>query len=220
MSERCALKRRVQARGGAGGFHYAVLAIPVGGMEKIAGDLMDANQGFSDMVERSSHGPDPGVPALDREVAEELGHPHGGDSVAASFVEPLDTYCDMGQTLDRETWPNVTGRRLRLRRPRGHPGESQKNAETRVANAEKYSPRRSGISRTGRGGRSPARRTGRGQRFDDQYFRANIADWERYVITPAGTVQPVAPGASGFGTWCLPETGLTTGSTGAVSRRP
>jgi hypothetical protein len=37
------------------------------------------------------------------------------------------------------------------------------------------------------------------QRFEFKYWRANVSAWERYVITPAGSVKyRLAPGESGF----------------------
>jgi hypothetical protein len=67
------------------------------------------------------------------------------------------------------------------------------------------------------------RQDGKGvQRFDSQYWRANTSPWERYVITPAGTVADRLPsGDSGFANLKLAGDWTATGIDGGrASCRP
>ena len=64
------------------------------------------------------------------------------------------------------------------------------------------------------------RQNGKGpQRFDSQYWRANTSPWERYVLTPAGTVEHRLPsGDSGFSNLKLAGDWTPPGSTADASR--
>jgi hypothetical protein len=143
--------------------------------------------------------------------ASQLGWEFDENSVAGCYVEPLDTFCDMTHLLPRESWLPTDGAKsigyfcgvLDDR-----PGETHAQATDRAKqNAIEFVERdltelwpdaRKGgafdwsalVDRNG--GTGPAR-------FDSQYWRANTSPWERYVLTPAGTVEHRLPsGDSGF----------------------
>jgi len=195
-------------------FDQVVLAIPVGALEPICRALIEENPRFGEMVRCSATVATQAFQFWTRERGEDLGYPHGPDVVASGYVEPLDTYCDMGHLLEAECWgkgddvrgivyvcgviPDVAAYR---------PGADQ----TAKANALAYLG--TDIGRLWpraleRGPGSPLMwsvlfdrwdRAPLERRLESQYWRANTASWERYVITPAGSVaKRLASDESGF----------------------
>jgi hypothetical protein len=126
--------------------------------------------------------------------------------VAACFEEPLDTYCDMEQVRPRENWGPDEGGVSYVCGVLDDRPESQAQANDRVKrNAIDFVENRihhlwTGVAKGGAWAElfDPQHRVG-SDRFEAQYWRANIAPWERYVITPAGNVRHRLPAdASGF----------------------
>ncbi|MDQ6806131.1 MAG: FAD-dependent oxidoreductase, partial [Actinomycetota bacterium] len=146
------------------------------------------------------------------------GWSHSENSVCGCYVEPIDTYCDMTHLIPRESW--VSGDHVRsIAYVCGvlddRPGETPAAAAVRVAqNARSFLNHDARVlwpvavnavagqfrwdllvdTRDGGPGAvsGPAR-------FDSQYWRANVHGSERYVLTPAGSVDQRLPSAaSGF----------------------
>ena len=138
-------------------------------------------------------------------AAAELGWKYDENSVAGCYVEPLDTYCDMTHLLPRESWQPADGTKTigyfcGVLDDRA--GETHEQATERAKqNAIEFVERDLGTLWPGAaaGGtfdwsvlvdRDDA--TGPA-RFDSQYWRANTSPWERYVLTPAGSVEHRLP---------------------------
>ena len=144
--------------------------------------------------------------------AAELGWAHDENSVAGCYVEPLDTYCDMSHLLPRESWPASDDVRTIgyfcgvLDEVEGEtPAEATERVklsaidfmENDMAALWPLARNPDGsfdwsVLVDSDGGSGP-------ERFDAQYWRANVTPSERYVLTPAGSVKHRLPsGESGF----------------------
>jgi uncharacterized protein with NAD-binding domain and iron-sulfur cluster len=192
-------------------FDEVVLGIPVGALPEICGELMALDDRFRRGVESAVTVRTQAFQLWANRESAELGWGFDENSVAGCYVEPLDTYCDMTHLLPRESWTEADGTRtigyvcgvLDDRK-----GETHEQATERAKqNAIEFVERDLGalwpgaapggkfdwsvlVDRDGRSG--PAR-------FDSQYWRANTSPWERYVLTPAGSVEHrLSPHESGF----------------------
>ncbi|HWX74314.1 MAG TPA: NAD(P)-binding protein, partial [Solirubrobacteraceae bacterium] len=86
-------------------FDVAVLAIPVGALPAICGELAAANERFAQMLDHSHVVMTQALQLWLTRDTRELGFGYEVGSLASCFAEPLDTYCDMNQLLVREEWP-------------------------------------------------------------------------------------------------------------------
>jgi hypothetical protein len=192
-------------------FDEVVLGIPVGALPDICGDLIARDERFRRGVESAATVRTQAFQLWANRTAADLGWAFDENSVAGCYVEPLDTYCDMTHLLPRESWlPTDNTRTI------GYfcgvlddrAGETAEQATARVKdNAIEFVERDLGElwPRAAKGGAfdwaalvDRAGRTGPA-RFDAQYWRANVTPWERYVLTPAGSVEHRLPsGDSGF----------------------
>ncbi len=193
-------------------FDAVVLGIPVGALEPICAELMERDERFRRGIERAVTVQTQAFQVWANRGGEALGWEHGGNSVAGCYVEPIDTYCDMTHLIPRECWTQAEDVRtigyfcgvLEDR-----PGETQAQATARVRrNAIEFLRRDmstlwpAAVSANGEFDWSvlvdPDDRSG-AQRFEAQYWRANVAPSERYVLTPAGSVEHrLASDDSGF----------------------
>jgi uncharacterized protein with NAD-binding domain and iron-sulfur cluster len=193
-------------------FDEVVLAIPVGGLGEICEELTEREDHFRAMVEGSATVQTQAFQLWLREPPARLGFGHSSDSVVSSYVEPLDTYCDMGHLLPAEHWPEqdeVKGLAYFCGVLRHRSGETPVQARERAKReALSYLHGSIGNLWPGVGGpgspalwpvlADPLNRAGE-QRFDAQYWRANVVPWELYVTTPAGsTAQRLPADESGF----------------------
>jgi uncharacterized protein with NAD-binding domain and iron-sulfur cluster len=185
-------------------FDQVVLGIPVGALPPICSELIESNERFRRMIETSATVQTQAFQVWLREPTASLGWAHDPNSVAGCYVEPLDTYCDMSHLLPREAWPQDAGVRsigyfCGVLDDRS--GETETEANERAkANAIEFLSKDIGTLWPGAvtGGQgSPLRwdllvdandRRGTA-RFDAQYWRANVSLSERYVLTPAGSVE-------------------------------
>jgi uncharacterized protein with NAD-binding domain and iron-sulfur cluster len=193
-------------------FDVAVLGIPVGALAPICEELSAANERFSQMLEQSHTVMTQALQLWLKGTGEELGFPYHAGSLASCFAEPLDTYCDMNQLLDREDWtPADEVRQIAyFCGVLPHAGVSTQQEADGSARAfaltylngevQTLWPR----SAVGAGfdwslvcdGTSAAGQN----RLASQYVRANFTGSERYVLTLAGSVRHrLWPGKSGFG---------------------
>jgi hypothetical protein len=182
-------------------FDAVVLGIPVGALEPICGELMDRDERFRRGIEEAVTVQTQAFQVWANREAAELGWAHDGNSVAGCYVEPIDTYCDMTHLIPCEDWEQADNVRtiaylcgvLEDRR-----GETQDQASARVHdNAIQFLERDMPIlwpqARRDDGSFDwgvlvdPDGRSGP-ERFEAQYWRANVARSERYVLTPAGSV--------------------------------
>lgn len=182
-------------------FDEVVLAIPVGALGGLCGPLMAVDGDLRHMVGSSATVATQAFQLWTRKSRDRLGYNSPGDSVSATFVEPLDTYCDMGHLLGREDWPPeddveyiayVCG--VLDDRDETHAEATERVRQNALAyvglDLPSLWPKTVGdpwsvlFDRDGRSGQA---------RFDAQYWRANTAPWQRYVITPAGNVKSRLP---------------------------
>ncbi len=94
-------------------FDIAVLAIPVGALAPICGELIadETNPAFATMIASARTTMTQSVQLWTTAPVADLGWSHGG-TLSSTYVEPLDTYCDMSHLLEWEDWPasaNVRG---------------------------------------------------------------------------------------------------------------
>jgi uncharacterized protein with NAD-binding domain and iron-sulfur cluster len=189
-------------------FDDVVLAIPVGGLEEICGELAAANPRFKLMLDRGETVRTKALQLwLTKPIDELCNLPEsdGLDPPATAYVEPFDTYCDMSHLLEAEGYTGVE-------RPLGVayfcavlPDDAEETAVRE--GALRYLERAAatiwpGAMRDGAFDWSvlfdPQDRVGR-DRLDAQYLRANLAGTDRYVTTPAGSVDArLDPDQSGF----------------------
>ena len=193
-------------------FDQVVLAIPVGALNTICTELAAANPRFKLMVDRAETVRTKSLQLwLTKPIAELRGQPRvdGLDPPATAYAEPFDTYCDMSQLLEAEAYGGES-------RPHGvayfcavlSDGESAADAEESVRrSAADYLESKAALIWPGavQNGSfdwsvlfDPRDRTGPA-RLEAQYFRANTTGSDRYVTTPAGSVDArLHPDQSGF----------------------
>ena len=193
-------------------FEEIVLAIPVGALAPICGELARANPRFKQMLDGSETVRTKAFQVwLTRPIDELRGQPAGDglDPPATGYDEPFDTYCDMSHLLAAEDYGGDHG-------PKGVayfcavlPDTASEDEARRLvrAGARRFLEQEAaaiwpGAFENGEFDWSvvfdPLEREGP-SRLDAQYFRANIASTDRYVITPAGSVDSrLDPDASGF----------------------
>jgi uncharacterized protein with NAD-binding domain and iron-sulfur cluster len=192
-------------------FDEVVLGIPVGALPDICGELMARDARFKRGVESAATVRTQAFQLWANRDAADLGFAFDENSVAGCYVEPLDTYCDMTHLLPRESWlptdgVGTIGYFCGVLDDR--PGETLEQATARVKqNAIEFVESDLGElwPQAAKGGAFDwgalvDRADGTGPaRFDSQYWRANVSPWERYVLTPAGSVEHRLPsGDSGF----------------------
>lgn len=193
-------------------FDEVVLAIPVGALAGICAELADASPRFKLMLERAETVRTKGMQLWLTRTIEELRGPAdkaGLDAPGTAYAEPFDTYCDMSQLLGAEAYQGAAG-------PKGlayfcavlPDGGDTAEAENQVrAAALEYLEQYAAAIWPGAVHRGafdwnvlfdPRGRAG-AQRLEAQYLRANVAGSDRYVTTPAGSVDArLHPGQSGF----------------------
>ena len=182
-------------------FDEVVLAIPVAALPALTADLVRHPRGsrFAAMLAHSATCMTQAFQLWLTPESRKLGWRHG-QVLSSTYVEPLDTYCDMTHLLRAEAWPASV--------PVGSiayfcgacPDQEGDTAQSTAARARadavafvradlpKLWPDafRDGdfrwdllVDPHGRDGEA---------RFDSQYSRANFAPSERYVLSPTGSV--------------------------------
>ena len=176
-------------------FDLVVLAIPANCQRDLAARLAERNPRYGEMLDNVHAIMTQSVQLwLDRDGPGGLGWPYGDESIVTSYVEPIDTYLDMSQTLERESWapgdaPGAVAYLVGVLADEGAPTQEAATQRAR-ANAERWID-------TAAAGLWPA--------FDrsaihSEYVRANFADHERYITTFTGTVRyRLKADESGFG---------------------
>ena len=197
-------------------FDEVVLAIPVGAQREICSELAGTNPRFKQMLDRAQT---VRTKAFQVWLTKPIDQLRAGDSgqlrtanldpPATAYAEPFDTYCDMSHLLPSEGYGDDDG-------PKGvayfcavlpdTADERESEASVR-AQALQYLKQQARTIWPGAFNDSgfdwsllfdPLERTG-SDRIEAQYFRANVALSDRYVTTPAGSVDSrLEPGASGF----------------------
>jgi uncharacterized protein with NAD-binding domain and iron-sulfur cluster len=205
------LKRPAKKLARGTDFDEVVLGIPIGALDTICADLVAKDERFARAVSTAATVRTQAFQLWANRAAPDLGWDFTENSVAGCYVEPLDTYCDMTHLLPREAWKPTDHTRTIgyfcgvLDEPKGedHAAATDRVKRNAIEFVERDLPElwpkafHDGkfdwdvlVDRND--GKGPAR-------FDSQYWRANTSPWERYVLTPAGTVEHRLPsGDSGF----------------------
>jgi uncharacterized protein with NAD-binding domain and iron-sulfur cluster len=193
-------------------FDDVALAIPVGALSKICGELADADPRFKTMLSRAETVRTKGLQLWLTKPIHELRAPSnvdGLDPPTTAFAEPFDTYCDMSHLLAAEDHDGDEGPKAVAYFCAVLPdGVQAAAADDAVRHwAEDYLERDIGAIWPGavKDGAfdwnvlfDPSGRVGR-DRLRAQHISANVAWTDRYVTTPAGSVDArLHPGGSGF----------------------
>ncbi len=193
-------------------FDDVVLAIPVGALSKICGELAAADPRFRTMLSRAETVRTKGLQLWLTKPIRELRAPSnvdGLDPPATAFAEPFDTYCDMSHLLAAEDHDGDDGPKAVAYFCAVLPdGVQPAAADDAVRDwAGDYLERDIGAIWPGavKDGAfdwnvlfDPSGRVGR-DRLRAQHVSANVAPTDRYVTTPAGSVDArLHPGGSGF----------------------
>jgi uncharacterized protein with NAD-binding domain and iron-sulfur cluster len=199
-------------------FDQVVLGISVGALADLCPELSAASADFGAAIASSRTVRTQAFQVWLHKTAAELGWSHSGNSVSGCYVEPLDTYCDMSHLLPRELWtenddvhsiayfcgvlddrpgeaPGAAAQRVKqnARTFLNHDARELWPASVRAA-ASQFRWELLVDTRDG-----TVHEVSGEDRFDSQYWRANVAPSERYVLTPAGTVHLRLPSdRSGF----------------------
>jgi hypothetical protein len=191
-------------------FDQVVLGISVASLPPICRGVLDKHEKFKVAVDSAVTVRTQAFQLWSKEPADRLGWTHRSESVAGAYVEPLDTYCEMSHLLPVESYADTCSIAYFCGVQKEDRGGDQ-TAATQGAKDDALAFLRHDIGpiwpRAVDGAlTSPLRwdllvdpdgREGEG-RFEAQYWRANIAGSERYVLSPAGTItQRVSP--RGFG---------------------
>jgi hypothetical protein len=206
-------------------FDQVVLAIPIGALEPICGELIERDQRWDLAIHTAVTVQTQAFQVWLGKPSDALGWPYGENSVTGCYVEPLDTYCDMSHLIPAESWgdaDNVRGIAYFCGVLDDFEGETAAKARERVhANAIEFLERdAAGLWPRSRPGPAAGSNALAGQResgfdwdlltgteaasaadhrFSSQYWRANVTPSERYVLTPAGSVKHRLPSNdSGF----------------------
>lgn len=197
-------------------FDVVVLAIPVGSHPFVCTDLIAARAAWQQSAERIGTIYTQAFQLWLSATMEELGAVP--DSSTGGYLEPFDTYADMGQLIAAENWPGDAVRGIAyfcnamptpaaLADPMAYGTQSAANDQVK-ANAVEFLRRwipplwPMGVQRyptdfrwdllVGGAASGPAR-------FDEQFWRANVDPSERYVLPLPGTARHrLDPRASGF----------------------
>jgi uncharacterized protein with NAD-binding domain and iron-sulfur cluster len=190
-------------------FDQVVLGISIGGLKPICADLGgERNPRLQAMLDNINSVGTRAVQVWSGKSTADLGWTPTASSIASSYVEPLDTYCDMSQLIPREAFP---------------PGEVNSIGyfcgpltDSTDHDADMAAVKRQAVDfLSSDAGVLWPRAVDRGDfewdvlvddqrgvgsaRFDAQYWRANTQGTERYVTTQAGTVQyRLRPDDSGY----------------------
>jgi uncharacterized protein with NAD-binding domain and iron-sulfur cluster len=193
-------------------FDHVVLAIPVGALPGICGELAEANPRFKLMLDRAGTVQTKGLQLwLTKTIDELRGAPSrdGLDPPATAYADPFDTYCDMSHLLEAEVYRGGDG-------PKGVAYFCAVLPDTANAAEAEGSVRAGALDYLERDAATiwpgavqdgafdwsvlfdPQGRAGR-ERLEAQYYRANVAPTDRYVTTHAGSVDArLHPDQSGF----------------------
>jgi uncharacterized protein with NAD-binding domain and iron-sulfur cluster len=182
-------------------FDDVVLAMSVGSLPPVCGELAAAHPRFAAMLDHAHTVATQALQVWMTADRETLGFAPDG-MISGGYAEPLDTLCDMSHLLVREGWPEADGVRTV-----GYfcgtmtevDGETQEQATARAFadGLEHLRARALALwpgAEAGDGSfdwshlHDPEGRDGE-ERLRAQYWRANIRGSERYVLTPPGSIE-------------------------------
>ena len=184
-------------------FDSVVLGIPVGALPPICSEIAFHHPRFARMLTSAETVATQAFQLWLTKPTADLGWEHGENSLAATHVQPLDTWSDMSYLLESEAWQQedgVEGLAYFCGALDDRAGEDRARATARVkGNAQAFLehhvaavwPRAVSNGHAGpvdwtvlsdRSGRDGA------ARLEAQYWCANTTGGERYVLSPAGSM--------------------------------
>lgn len=205
-------------------FDKVVLGISIGAMPYIAKELIDASEAWKRMVKRVTTVRTQAFQMWLKPSAYQLGWTLMGQPILTGYdITPLDTWADMSHLIDHEDWPSESyplniayfcGPMKDDPPQKDEPGLPCPRPEDYAPKAKQEALKflREDLARLWprfvRPGGEPDwellmddRPGGHHgpERFDAQYWRANVDPSERYVLSESGTIKHrLQPGASGF----------------------
>ena len=196
----------------AGDFDAVVLGIPVGALGGLGAELAAAHEPFARMLASAVT-----VPTQAAQLWLTSPAPGGGlapspGAVTGAYDPPFDTCAEFSHLLTHEPWPPgsevaqvaylvgvLSAELAREPDPVRRQREGQAHVLDRVREFVERHPRADELrdALADPGGRP-------GGAVTDQYWRANVAGAEQYVLSPPGTMADrLAPGESGFANLAL-----------------
>jgi uncharacterized protein with NAD-binding domain and iron-sulfur cluster len=184
-------------------FDVVILAVPPDVQEKICGALKERDPGYAQMLDHSHTVVTQGAQLWLARGAPELGQEFSSRSLMSTYVEPLDTYCDMAHLLPNEQWPEQERARhiayfcgvlATATAPDQHAADAKVRAHLESFVAE-HGIRLWPSAALSEGGfdyelfAPPPTGPSPAESFGQQFWRANFAPAERYVLSLPGTVQ-------------------------------
>jgi uncharacterized protein with NAD-binding domain and iron-sulfur cluster len=221
-------------------FDLAVFAISVGMVPHVCPDIVASNPRWQTMVEQVRTVPTQSFQLWLRPDEPSLGWRGGAGVTLSGYVAPFDTWASMSHLLVREAWPHPGPQSIAYfcsvldDVPRVDGIDAAAAAAARVReNAVGFLDRHVAAlwpaAADDRGFRwdllwtEPGSRTDGAERFDAQYWRANVDPSDRYVQSvPGSGVHRIAPDDSGYrnlvlaGDWTA--CGLDAGCVEAATR--
>ena len=188
-------------------FDLVILGISLGALPHICRDLIQHKDAWRDMLDNVQTVRTQAFQVwADRTLAQGLGWTYNPDAIIGSYIEPLDTVCNMDQLLVRENWPagyNLGNIMYVCGVLDERPHETLQEAMQRVKeNGTTFMssdmghlwPRAIRSAGPDKGEFEwdllidPQKRPGEA-RFDAQFWRANFVPSERYVQSVAGSTK-------------------------------
>ncbi len=195
-------------------FDDVVLGISIGGLDGIVDELRERSEAFDQAMASAVTVRTQAFQLWLTTPTEELGWDSGPHTVASTFVEPLDTYCDMTHLVEREECGPEVRSVAYFCGVLDHRRETQEQATERArAQAlefldrdlvglwpQAHCPDDQGSFHLEHLAVPPdAYQCDGADRFDHQYWRANTVGTELYVLSCAGTIDKRLPsGDTGF----------------------
>jgi len=194
-------------------FDLVVLAVPPDVQRTICTELLadERNPGYKAMIDNTHSVMTQAFQLWIDRGTSELGWRYEANSLMSCYVEPLDTYCNMDHLVPRECWPEGD-RMLDIAYFCGvlaHDGNDTQEKSDAAAWQEVLEYLERDVSDFWPGSKlgehfnwdvlvDPQGRKG-SQRLLAQYFRANFAPTERYVLSLPGTIRyRLWPDQSGY----------------------
>jgi uncharacterized protein with NAD-binding domain and iron-sulfur cluster len=204
-------------------FDTVVLGISLGALPSICKQLIAADERWARMVREVRTVATQAFQVWIRKTSEEMGwqvDPAGRQfDLMSGYVQPYDSWADMSQVLDKEDWRALDPRSVHYIfgplaecEPQPQPGTRSDYPEKKLAEAKAAALKflRTSVRPLWPAGvnafgaldwnliADPGNRQGE-ERFDSQYWRANVDGSERYVLSVAGSCRHrLRPDNSGF----------------------
>ena len=206
-------------------FDKVVLAISLGAFPSICKQLIAADPRWARMIREVKTVQTQAFQIWLKKTSQDLGWPvdpaRKQFDLMSGYVQPLDSWGDMSQVLDKEVWPNEEVQSVQYifgpmadTEPMPEPGKKSDYPARKLAVAKQTALEflRNSVRPLWPKGVSAinpdtldwnllvdAKNQSNEMRFDSQYLRVNVDPSERYVLSVAGTTKHrLEPGASGF----------------------